>query len=228
MDLQEWAEGLCQETHDIWEKEIRGRYAGWEAGFSVFYSPILPKPRLLFVGANPGGGSKDFDPGKPWSIPEEHEYLSATWKLALRMRTLLAGCNPDVLLPASVKTNLNFFRSSKQETLLPDAPDRVKERLQTYCKAKVLEIIRVLQPTVVLAEALGTYDELCEPLFGKTGYALRGEKGARIFCKVEGASTPSKMVGIVLPTGQGASRLTSGDWEKVGRLLANELRPLTP
>jgi hypothetical protein len=219
-ELSRWAEQICLDTQSIWAERLKGRYAGWESGFAVFFSPVIPNPRVLFIGQNPGGGPSDFDERRVVKPPPEHDYVAYNYALARKMKALLpAGFE----LERTVKTNLNFFRSSRTETLLPDAPAALRNELESFCHDKVLEIIRTLRPTVVLAEALQVFDFIAERMVpGKQPFIARNANGARIYCRVSDPRT-SKILGIVLPTGQGAGRLTAADWNRTSELLSEDL-----
>lgn len=225
MEVLTWAESVGVETRSIWERKLKGKYSGWENGFEIFYSPIIANPLVMFVGTNPGGSAKDFDVQLAGSIPGVHAYSSATWPLAVQMRRLLANCDPALLFERSVKTNLNFFRSPTQETLLPDAPESLRRELGDFCKRKVLEAIDILKPEIIVAESLGTFDALAEPLFGSAGSTIKGKRETRIYCKVERLGLPRMMLGIVLPTGQGATRVVEEDWQQVAKCFARDIRP---
>jgi len=176
-EVIKWAGDLLDETYHFWETEMYTAKDGdtkkaLRSGFAVFYSPPRLHPDIMIIGVNPGGGQDSFDERRARRIPPTHEYIAyendSHYPIA-RCMCGLFGPERRSLLEQSVKLNLNFFRTRSESTEnnqdrrelgLKDLDRLLDYRLSKFSHQKVEDIIDKLQPRVVLAESIGTFDIL--------------------------------------------------------------------
>jgi hypothetical protein len=199
--LKDWAIELTRETYGVAKD-----HPELSAGFDVFYSPIFDKPEVMIVGYQPGGNANDyarqrerFEKGD-FAPPTVNAYASADFRLAQKVRALFDGRAED--LAASVAFNLIFFRSASAKTW-SEVAAAVRAKLEAFCFAKDRDIIKNLQPRVVLALGFETY----ELLKTKVLHGLTEEKehffpaGSKQKLMVTAKVGGMKIIGIKHPTG---------------------------
>lgn len=141
---------IFENCTDVYPREL------WQAGFAVFYSPMVrERPNFLFVGDNPGGNAKDFDPDKIVYVPDRHDYMYENYDLAVEIRTIFSNANLLDQLKHSEKTNRYFFRSPSLDKL-GDLSEQIRSDLENFCLKKLEEIILLVKPRIIFSESVGT------------------------------------------------------------------------
>ncbi len=216
--LDELAQRITDETNREWLSK-RSLYAGSEAGYAVFYSPVSNEASLLVVGFNPGGDAGSFNVDIASRVPTQHDYFVYDYLLARRMRALFSGIGSESILRRSVKTNLIFFRTPTKAAWA-EVPPGIRRSLEIFCAARIVEIYHALRPRVVLAEGLDTYDRL-RPILGfrSIDESLRNHVGRRIYARSM-ASDGSRLVGLIHPSG---ARVSNHDWAIIAGQLKSDL-----
>lgn len=143
----EWVGNLYAETKNAWEKSGKN-----ERGFAIFYSPVKEDAKIAIIGYNPGGGSESFDI-KNAKEPEEHEYLSADYPMAKKMKKIFAEAGLD--LNDTIKFNLIFFRSRT-------AIEFNNKELIHFSEQRVLKILNQLKPKLIITEGFATFERLIQ------------------------------------------------------------------
>lgn len=198
--LDRWAADLVEEVYREWKEN----FSDWDAGFSVFNSPVREEPELMILGRQPGGPAEDFERAKKryqsgdFHLPEEHELTTSGYKLAQEMRRLFEGRRE--MLEESVFTNLIFFRSPDTGEWESRDSDRVNQA-EEFCFRKIREILERLDPKRILVIGVTTFDRFIEGCWEDPNTQpskIEGKNG-RVLCSVEMGST--KLVGIKHLTG---------------------------
>jgi hypothetical protein len=221
MDIQEAARQIVAETHERW-RSLKGRYAGWDSGFAVFYSPVRERPDLLILGLNPGGDEGSFVETTASRLSTEHDYFAYDYPLAKRMRELFAAIGQTDQLRASVKSNLIFFRTGDIKKWRAVDPE-LRHELENFCMARVQRMITALQPKMILTEGIDTFDRLLEGIdtFDRTlvsDVPVRRPQG-RLYVR-QSLSAGPRVVGITHPTG---TQVSSADWRRIEEELRRDL-----
>jgi hypothetical protein len=210
MSAEEWVWDAQEDVYDYWKSE----HSDWEYGVKMFSSPVRESADILILGYQPGGGVDAFDyyhdtyEEGNFSLPDKHRYLTADWKLARKMRDLF-GENTE-LLADSVKSNIIYFRAPDIATW-ERLEEKRRNEIEQFCFGYVQELVEQVNPSVILAEGISTWDELRSLLSINTGTQIK-RGNHRLVCVSE--TDDPKVIGIMHPSGAHISR---EDWERLKR-----------
>lgn len=186
--------------------------AGRQLEFSIFFSPLHLKPKLLILGDNPGGG---MDEKGLTIIPDQHEYLTKEYRMADMMRFKILKDELLEILSTSVKTNRIFFRTR-------DLSEFRKldnyQQLIAYCKELLHEIIDKLQPQNILAESFGSFRSI-----SATEEVILVKPNTSKALLLKGIYKSIPVFGINHPSRASYHKITDHDWELVNRALKQVL-----
>ena len=217
--VQDFAESVIAQTEQAWS--AAGEYPPRKCGFYVFYSPVRLRPKLMLIGEQPGGGQDAFCLEQALSIPKEHDYVRhPEWLIARKMRSLFSGINRLKFLEQSVKLNLNFFRAPSSSAWRT-TPAPLRRRLETFCEQEVHEIVKTLQPRLIVCEGLGVYDRMLrQRSVTRREVVLTRRDGSRLYCRAE-VAPGIRLVGFPHPCGMAQPR--KDEWPCIGEALASDL-----
>lgn len=196
-DISEWAEQTQKEVYQYW----KSNHEDWVNGFQVFYGPVKEDAEILILGFQPGGSESSFEndyqrfEDGDFSIPDNHHYLNPNFPLAREMKKILG--NSDDVIQNSVKSNVNFFRAPGQDEW-SNLPDQRRQEMENFCKDHVLELEEKINPKLIIAEGMATWDriqELFEIADGDCSY--RGKE--RLICVSE--ENNRAHLGLMHPSG---------------------------
>jgi hypothetical protein len=140
------------DVHDIYE-DTQNVYR-WAApflgekhahGFKIMYSPPMARPRALLIGYQPGGDRTHGRPDEEVQPSRLNEYLTENWPLARELRKRFGTS----FLESSVGLNAIFFRSPSTK-IWREVDEALRREIETFCRTRALEIVRRLEPKVVL------------------------------------------------------------------------------
>lgn len=208
--LEEWGNSLIQ--------KVRGdssQFRDSSLEFSIFYSPLRFKPKLMIIGDNPGGQISD--PGLR-HVPKVHEYIDPQMKypIANIMRDkILKGEKLSKIMSESIKTNRIFFRTPDLSTL-GKTTDR--DKIISYCKSILDTIIAKIEPQNILAESFGTFRSL-----SSHEQVILRKPGSGKPLLLIGKHNTIPMFGINHPSRGFFYRIGDSDWELVNGELERRL-----
>ncbi|MFP9193173.1 hypothetical protein ACLI4Q_16180 [Natrialbaceae archaeon A-CW1-1] len=215
MSPEEWAESFQEDVFNYWKNEQKD----WEWGFRVFYGPVFYRPEVLILGFQPGGSRNDFHRDHfdrynngDFEVPERHEYLTKKYRIAKVMRNKVFKDRKE-LLSETVKSNVIFFRA-KDENVWDSAPDEKRQEMENFSLRKIEEMIDTLEPKVVLAEGMRTWDILGSQI-GFRGECRVRRSNARLLCVSDDQTRT--YAGIIHPS----THVSDEDWKKVRSELFN-------
>lgn len=200
-------------------KSVRKEHSrlGLKDGMAIFYTPVIYEPEILFIGDNPGGSN-----GIIWTKPpEQHDYFldqENDYPFARKMRFILSGQILENLLRSSVKINRVFFQSKT----ITDLNHQVNWKdLQSFCLPFVNEIIQTLNPRVIIAESVGSFNALIKHLGGNFTEEYKLESDGKILIR-SGRINDRLIIGLQHPT---SSRgITNKHWAMVRNKLTTILK----
>lgn len=172
-------EALVAEVAAALEKNpaLRVYYQGWR----VFFSPVFARPKVLFIGINPGNGQSGNIDLTYWGQKEIFEYTNPAYSFTLARETRAAfeeAGLADVLATAAVKTNYFFLSTTRAADLyalaqgLGRAAGGQEEQLGDKLYRKSAEwtrrLIELLAPQTIVCEGKVAY-EYVQALFPAEG-----------------------------------------------------------
>ena len=220
-EIEEWGEKLTQDVCQHWET-WKNDYSFSKSGFAVFYSRPRLNPDLLILGFNPGGDENAFDLKRDSRLPDFHDYFQdgdGDYRLAQKMRGLFKDIDKEETLKNSVKLNLIFFRSTdKNQWNQINRP--LRQEMEKYCLSKVREVIKVLNPKVILTEGIQTFQILHANLPQASPPQFESINGRRaMFAKSNFSGIP--LLGIIHLSG---ARPSEEEMQSIKKILSKELQ----
>jgi hypothetical protein len=221
--VEAFSRQVYADINEIWASR-ENFYPTWKLGFRILYSPPIFRPNIMLVGENPGcllGQVYSTDEQAGW--PTHNEYVVQNWPLARKLQSLFSQIGAYKTLESSVGLNVNFFRShsSKSREIglrWRDNPPRLRRELEGICLQKVIGLIKVMEPTIVLALGMTAFDALTQN--GGTAILTRKGDGARL-CAM-GNINGTKIAGVIHPTGaQVSNEDLQGVMTQVNTLMAD-------
>lgn len=185
-------------------------------GLEIFCSPIIFKPKVLFIGDNPGGSKGNISQGPP----NVHDYVvDDNYLMAERMKSIFHSGFLTSILKDSVKINRVFFQSPDIDSLASRGLWKVLEK---WCLPYVATIIDHIEPEVIFAESMGCYKSLIYGLKGKFGEPLVVLDG-KIFLQY-GTLKSKVILGINHPSSKWTRGITDEQWGTVSNKLEEVFR----
>lgn len=219
VELDNWGLTITRDVYDFWLTLSKQNTLIEKNGFSVFYSPLIFRPKYLFIGINPGGkykeNEKSFNPGDIiYEIPKKHDYISESYDLANAMKSLFS--NDEIR--NSVKFNFYYFRSSSANELYSF---KEFKQIYKYCSDKTLKILEYLQPENIITEGLSIYDSLKTLMkFDSNSIVLKDPKLNKFRLIEISTKEYQKLIGLIHPSG---SR-TRNRFNENKQIIIDELR----
>lgn len=221
IELNNWGLRIIRDIYDFWLTLSKQNSDIEKNGFSVFYSPLIIKPSILFIGFNPGGDFKrDNITFCPHDIidklPVKHDYLTESWDMAVKMREIFE--NKLNLINESVKFNFYYFRTKDAKTL--ENYDEFS-KIHEFCSKYTLDIINTLQPKVIITEGLKVFDLLYDLLnFNTLNYELKFNNHRLI---VTACNDIFKLIGLRHPTGEKTKNLFNNYIKSISKELFKQI-----
>lgn len=173
MSPQDTLEAKCRAIYS----EAQAFFKNSRYGFKVLNSPPIYKPPYLFIGYQPGGGTKDFESetarGMHLHWPDESEYAVGCWPLSRITRSMFRLH----MLKRSMSVFAIFLRYPSVLQYEGDICRTKRARVEDFCKEKVHQIIDVTEPEKIIAIGFATLR-----LFGPTQPDLRNAQGRVLTC----------------------------------------------
>jgi hypothetical protein len=138
-------------------------------GTQIFFSPIIEKPEIMFLGINPGDGydGQKKDNGKWLNVAPMNEglhYIEYGCKLGNSIIELFKDINKYYLLEEeSFKTNCYFFATKQTKclkALFKALPVKLENKLHEYSKKWTQEIIETINPWMIFCEGKFAFQHL--------------------------------------------------------------------
>jgi len=132
-------------------------------GIQVLLSPLIYKPKFMFIGINPGAGYYKTNESRVKRLsPLKHmEYIGLNYKLATETRELLrlAGV-PNSELKNAVKTNYYFLSTTNANDLFRLLSHLKEYRIYNKSKNWINKLIDITEPEFIICEGKTVFDKL--------------------------------------------------------------------
>lgn len=211
MNMDVWAENINR----IVFEEYSYKYNFWSPGFKVFYSRVMPKPRLTIISDNPGGDESSFKEDLvrfsrgDFRVLAENSYLDRDYPMARKMRKFFDE-HVD-LLKGSVIFPLLFFRSESKKYWKTRLENNTRSAMEAFCYKTVKEIIQTIKTRAILVLGISTYRRLKKYVLGEIAdeRCYLTISGRRMSYQAEWNGLP--IFAIIHPTG---ARLANVEWDR--------------
>jgi len=174
LSRQEDIETACRHIYSEMEQFYRGVADGLGnagAGYRILYGPPILRPRILFIGYQPGGGVLHDNSEDRHGWPAEFDYLHAPWPLAERMRAIF----PKAVLQECCALNRIFLRAPTVKEYARISPV-LRAQTDGFCRSRLLRLICLLKPQRIIFIGLNTGVGLFVP----QGQQVHSERGRRL------------------------------------------------
>ena len=217
MDIQKWAEEIQKDVWNEWKRN----YNFIEAGFKVFFGPVVKNPKMMIITLNPGGGKERFEnEDKPnfengdFSPPKINAYISSPKPGPMSRNMRMFFSERMDLLENSVAFTSTFFRSKNLKELKKSMEKYKFLEMEYFCSKKVKNIIETLEPKFIFVGGIRTYRKLREVLglFDEEDYIRSNDRLIAIKSRWNGI----KIFTTIHPTG---ARVKKEDKLKIKELL---------
>jgi hypothetical protein len=148
------------------DKEISEKLKKYFKGIQVFFSPLLHKPKFMFIGINPGAGFFNNEGNQSKNVKrlspmEFTDYIGQKYKLATETRELfkLAGIS-NKELQNSVKSNYYFLATTNANDLFSLLSHLKKHKVYYKSKKWINKLIDIVEPEFIICEGKTVFDKL--------------------------------------------------------------------
>lgn len=138
---------------------LKSLFKGWK----VFFSPLLFKPNVLFIGINPGNGEEGVYDSE-YSDKGELEYLHSNYVLAEETKIVFEMAGRFEALYNSSKTNYYYLATTSAMEIfkITDFLGRgseidLGERLIVNARKWTKQLIEIMEPEVIICEGSQAY-----------------------------------------------------------------------
>ena len=145
------------------EPGISSLYKAWK----VFFSPLLYKPDVMFIGINPGNGEEGFD--CEYCDKGELEYLYVNYSLATETLKVFELANRFDLLYNSVKTNYYYLATTGEGDIEKLAKylgrgnkEMLGERLLLNARTWTKKLIEITEPKLIICEGASAFTKVTD------------------------------------------------------------------
>ena len=141
------------------EPNLLSLFKGWK----VFYSPLIYKPKVLFIGINPGGGEEgEYDPEH--KDKGELEYLHYNYVLASETKEVFEMAGKYEALYNSAKINYYYLATVNEKDIYKitdylgrHSKDDIGEQLIVNARKWTKSLIEIMEPEVIICEGTKAY-----------------------------------------------------------------------
>ena len=158
-------------------------YKKYFRGIQIFFTPLIHKPKFMFIGINPGAGyfnneGKQTNYVKRFSPMKKTEYVGQEYRLAKETRKLfeLAKIKKNYL-QNSVKTNYYFLATKNTNDL-----DKLLNSLQNYNIEKKSEkwinkLTEIIEPEFIICEGKSIFEKFTKTKVSENDVVYYAEIG---------------------------------------------------
>jgi|TARA_R100000479_G_scaffold130736_1_gene68775 uracil-DNA glycosylase len=141
--------------------DVKNRTEKYYKGIQILFSPLILKPKIMFIGINPGAGFYNYNGKhvKRFSPLNKMEYSYGEYRLAKQTRKLfeLAGLTNDDL-KNSVKSNCFFFATKNEKELYQFLSHLKPTGVYTKSKKWINILVKIVEPRIIICEGKSAFD----------------------------------------------------------------------
>jgi len=147
------------------DDEITRKVDKYYKGIQVFFSPLIYKPKVMFIGINPGAGfyNENNRPVKRYSPLENNEYYHYDYRLAQQTQKLfeMSGLGKEEL-KSTVKTNCFFFATKNQKELFQMLSHLKSKKVYNKSAEWTDRLVDLVKPEIIICEGKSAFERFLE------------------------------------------------------------------
>ena len=150
------------------DKNLTEQLKKYFKGIQVFFSPLIYKPKFMFIGINPGAGffnneGNQSNNVKRLSPMQYTDYVGQQYKLAKETRELfkLAEISENDL-KNSVKSNYYFLATTNAKDLFSLLSHLKIYKIYSKSKRWINHLIDIVEPEVIICEGKTVFEKLAK------------------------------------------------------------------
>ncbi len=144
------------------ESELKKQIEKYYKGIQVMFSPITEKPKIMFIGINPGAGffNENNRNVKRFSPLNKNEYSHGEYRLAQQTRRLFELAElTEQDLANSVKSNCFFFATKSEKELYQFLSHLKSKKVYTKSEKWINNLVSIIQPEIIICEGKSAFEQ---------------------------------------------------------------------
>lgn len=143
------------------EKNPNGELKKVYKGCQILFSPLIFKPKFMFMGINPGAGFYNHKDNNKNCVlkyePEKtHEYIEHSYRLQKQTVKMFEKAGLKNFLKDSVKSNFYYFATSKESELKQFITSDIYQKSKKWTS----DLIQIIQPEIIICEGKNSFEKI--------------------------------------------------------------------
>ncbi|GGG52009.1 hypothetical protein [Bizionia arctica] len=143
------------------DEKIKSKTDKYYKGIQIMFSPLIIRPKVMFIGINPGAGFFNTNNRhvKRFSPLENSEYLKGEYRLAQQTKKLFEKASLTIDdLKNSVKSNCFFFATKNEKELLQFLSHLKPTKVYNKSEKWINELVSIIQPEIIICEGKSAFE----------------------------------------------------------------------
>lgn len=140
-------------------------YKKYFRGIQIFFTPLIHKPKFMFIGINPGAGYFNNDGNqvnyvKRLSPMQKTEYVGQQYRLAKETRKLFERAKIEkIYLQNSVKTNYYFLATKNTNELTKLLNSLQNYNIEKKSEKWIHKLTEIIEPEFIICEGKSIFEK---------------------------------------------------------------------
>lgn len=146
-----------EKQNDVYKKYFRG--------IQILFTPLVYKPKFMFIGINPGAGYFNYEGNstkyvKRFSPMQNTEYIGQQYRLAKETRKLFKLANiSQVDLKNSVKSNYYFLATKNTNDLSKLLLSLKEYNIEKKSENWIKKLTEIVEPEIIICEGKSIFEK---------------------------------------------------------------------
>jgi hypothetical protein len=140
-------------------------YKKYFRGIQILFTPLVYKPKFMFIGINPGAGYFKYEGNnskyvKRFSPMQNTEYIGQQYRLAKETRKLFKLANiSQVDLKNSVKSNYYFLATKNTDDLSKLLSSLKEYNIEKKSENWITKLTEIVEPDIIICEGKTIFEK---------------------------------------------------------------------
>jgi hypothetical protein len=146
-----------EKQNDVYKKYFRG--------IQILFTPLVYKPKFMFIGINPGAGYFNYEGNstkyvKRFSPMQNTEYIGQQYRLAKETRELFKLANiSQIDLKNSVKSNYYFLATKNTNDLSKLLVSLKEYNIEKKSENWIKKLTEIVEPEIIICEGKSIFEK---------------------------------------------------------------------